>query len=112
MTEKTGRIGTVPCPVCSAVMELRRAAKKGRLYLVCEVPARGGCGSQWFSRTAAADAAILSRATLDDPDAPPPAAKPAPPPPELRRQMLPIAKPPETPAVKDDPWWNRPLFNR
>lgn len=107
MTEKTGRIGTVPCPVCSAVMELRRAAKKGRLYLVCEVPARGGCGSQWFSRTAAADAAILSRATLDDADAPPPAAKPAPPPPAAKQAP---ASPP--PAKDDAPWWNRPLFNR
>jgi len=86
MSENTKRVALIPCPNCGEQTELRRGAKKGRLYVVCTPP--DGCGMQLFSRSLAACKRLAgkanhwtcpeTRAALLGAPAPAPAPTPAP----------------------------------
>lgn len=79
MTDRTRKVAMIPCTVCGERVELRKGAKNGRLYVMCQPP--DGCGQQTFSRSLAADKRLAAkasnwtdpetRAALLGPDAPP-----------------------------------------
>lgn len=61
MSEATRKVAMIACPVCGERTELRKGAKKGRLYVCCTPP--DGCGQQTFSRSLAADKRLAEKAT-------------------------------------------------